>query len=103
MGRYRREQLQTILEGIPGVKKVYFQPPESVKLEYPCIIYHLQNVNTVYANDDPYKNMDAYSLMIIDRNPDSSIRFEIEKLRYTRFDRFFTASNLNHWNYLIYY
>lgn len=103
MARYRRLELDAILRNIPGVKKVYFQPPESIKLEYPCIIYHLQNVNTVYANDDPYKNMDAYSLMIIDYDPDSSIRFEIEKLRFTRFDRFFTVANLNHWNYLIYY
>lgn len=103
MGRYRRTELQEILENIPKVKKVYFQPPESVKLEYPCIIFHLQNVDTNYANDGPYRNMDAYSLMIIDRDPDSTIRFDVEKLRYCRFDRFFTSSNLNHWNYLIYY
>lgn len=103
MARYRRSELQEILESIIGVRKVYFQPPESVRLEYPCIIYTLQNVDTRYANDNPYRNMDAYSLMIIDRNPDSAIRFEVEKLPYTRFDRFFTSSNLNHWNYLIYY
>ena len=99
----RRLELNDVLESIQGVKKVYFQPPESVKLEYPCIIYHLQNVDMNNANDYPYKNRDGYSLMVIDRNPDSVIRRTIESMQLCRFDRFFSTEGLNHWSYVLYY
>lgn len=36
-----RLQLQDELEGLLGSKYVYFQPPASVKLKYPCIIFEL--------------------------------------------------------------
>ena len=99
----RRIELHDILSGIPGVKKAYFQPPETVKLEYPCIIYHLQNVHMQSANDYPYKNRDGYSVMIIDRNPDSVIRRNLEAMQLCRFDRYFTSDGLNHWSYVLYY
>lgn len=98
-----RLELDEILKSIPNIKKVYYQPPESVKLEYPCIIYHLQSMDTRYANNFIYKNRDYYNVMIIDRNPDSNIRYSIEKLPLVRFERFFTADNMNHWVYDIYY
>lgn len=99
----RRIELHDILSGIPGVKKAYFQPPETVKLEYPCIIYHLQNVYMQSADDYPYKNRDGYSVMIIDRNPDSEIRRNLEAMQLCRFDRYFTSDGLNHWSYVLYY
>ena len=99
----RRLELHDILSSIPGVKKAYFQPPETEKLEYPCIIYHLQNVDMLPANDIPYKNRDGYSVMVIDRNPDSEIRRAIEKMPLCRWDRFFATEGLNHWSYVLYY
>lgn len=99
----RRLELHQILSGIPGVKKAYFQPPESVKLEYPCIIYKLQNVDMRSANDHPYKNRDGYQVTIIDRNPDSQIRKVMETMMLCRFDRPFVSDGLNHWVYMLYY
>lgn len=99
----RRLELSNILNGIEGVKKAYFQPPESVKLEYPCIIYELQSVDMITANDYPYKNRDCYHITIIDRNPDSKIRRELEKMMLCRWDRFYAVDGLNHWSYILYY
>lgn len=99
----RRLELHNILSGIPGVKKAYFQPPETEKLVYPCIIYRLQTVRMLSANDLPYKNRDAYSVTIIDRNPDSKIRRVLESMPLCRFDRPYTADGLNHWVYQLYY
>ena len=99
----RRLELHQILNGIPGVKKASFQPPESVKLEYPCIVYQLQNVDMRSANDHPYKNRDGYQITIIDRNPDSKIRQTVERFMLCRFNRFFTSDGLNHWVYTLYY
>lgn len=99
----RRLELHDILSGIQGVKKAYFQPPETEKLEYPCIIYHLQSVDMNNANNYPYKNRDCYHVMVIARNPDSQIRRSIESMQLCRFDRFYAVDGLNHWSYILYY
>jgi hypothetical protein len=99
----RRLELHDILNSVPGIKKAYFQPPETQKLEYPCIIYQLQAIYMQSADDYPYKNRNAYSVTIIDRNPDSAIHKELEKMQLCRFERFYVGSSLNHWVYQIYY
>ena len=39
-----------ILRGIIGNGNVYFQPPESVKIKYDCIIYEVTDADTKYAD-----------------------------------------------------
>lgn len=99
----RRLELHQIFKGIAGVRDAYFQPPESEKLEYPCIVYQLQVVYMQSANDHPYKNRDGYTVTIIDRNPDSKIRKVLESMPLCRFERFYVSDGLNHWVYQIYY
>lgn len=99
----RRLELHQILSEIDGVKKAYFQPPESVKLEYPCIVYQLSNIDMRSANDFPYKNRDGYQVTVIDINPDSVIHRYLERCMLCRFDRFYIGDNLNHWVYTLYY
>lgn len=99
----RRLELSQILNGIQGVKKAYFQPPKSEKLEYPCIIYKLRSIDSKFANDKPYNNRDGYQITIVDRNPDSKIRQWFMNQPLCKFDRFYTADNLNHWVFVFYY
>lgn len=40
-----RIDFQHLLEEILGSPHVYFQPPATVKLEYPAIIYSLDNLD----------------------------------------------------------
>lgn len=95
--------LQTILEAIPGVVKVYFQPPESLKLQYPCIIYEKSNENPNFAGNALYKNTNAYNVMCVDKNPDSLIPGYISELPMCKFNRHYTKDNLNHDVYIVYY
>lgn len=95
--------IQTLLNCIPGVAKAYFQPPESIKLIYPCIIYSLNKDRVLYANNKKYKKMDQYTLTLIDYVPNSSIRSEIEKLDYCSFDRCYSVDNLYHYVFTFYY
>ena len=99
----RRTELSDILNSIDGVKKAYFQPPQSVSLVYPCILYRLRAIESEHANDLPYTNRDCYQITIIDRNPDSKIRQWFMNQPLCRFDRFYTADNLNHWVFVLYY
>lgn len=96
-----RLSLHTLLTGF--AMYVYFQPPSSVNMSYPCIVYELDDINTDFANNLPYKFLKRYKVTVIDRNPDSSIPDEIAKLPRTSFDRFYTADNLNHYAFNIYF
>lgn len=92
----RRLELHAVLTDIPGVKKVYFQPPESVHLEYPCIIYKRDNIWTEFANNGPYTNKKRYNVTVIDQNPDSAIPDIVKNLPLSRFNTHFTKDRLNH-------
>lgn len=99
----RRLKLQQILIDILGSDNVYFQPPPTVQMQYPCIRYERDFNYTAFANDKPYKHKKRYLVTIIDRDPDSKIPDEIAKLPMCVFDRFFTADNLNHDVYRLFF
>ena len=99
----RRQELQTLLEGILGSNKVYFQPPPKVKLEYPCIIYHLSDIQTIHANNSPYLRTKSYQVKVVDQDPDSTIPDSIGELPLCSFDRRYTTSYLNHFVFNLYF
>lgn len=98
-----RTELQTFLEELLGSKNVYFQPPESFKLKYPCIIYKLASINSRKANNEKYKTEKCYMLTLIDKDPDSEFVDKLQSIRYCNYDRFYIADNLNHWSFLFYF
>lgn len=79
-----------------GSSNVYFQPPPSVSMKYPCIVYRRDYATTIFADNTPYKNKKRYQITVIDPDPDSEIPDKVAKLPMCSFDRFFTADNLNH-------
>lgn len=89
-----RSGLQTILVGI--LENVYFQPPTNVEMVYPCIVYERSNINTDFAENFPYNRHKRYTVTVIDRNPDSIYPDQVGALPMCTFDRFFTADDLNH-------
>jgi hypothetical protein len=91
-----RVELQTILEGVLGTGNVYFQPPPSLQMQYPCIVYKRDDAQTDFAGNKPYLYSKRYQVTVIDRNPDSHIPDRIAELPMCLFDRFFAADNLNH-------
>jgi hypothetical protein len=75
---------------------VYFQPPENITLEYPCIIYQRDYAETKFADDIPYNFTLRYVVTVIDRDPDSDIPGKVASMPMCLYNRFFTADNLNH-------
>lgn len=55
-----RLQLQDELESILGSPNVYYQPPSSTSLKYPCIIYELDNTNVKAADNNKYIKVNRY-------------------------------------------
>lgn len=102
----QRELLDSKFREIPGIRKVYFQPPSSEKIEYPCIIYTLKDISTTYSDNTRYLSIPVYDVIMIDYNPESEIQRYMLDLGdgcHVGFDRFYTSDNLNHWVYQIYF
>ena len=105
----RRLELQALLEEtlLPFVSSerapVYYQPPETIKMAYPCIVYGLDAVDSVFANNLPYQYFKRYQVTVIDKNPDSAIPDAIGKLPMCKFSRHYTSENLHHFSFQLYY
>lgn len=97
-----RLDLQTEFEKILVSHNVYFQPPASVKMQYPAIVYSLKNIEKNFANNLSYIITPGYEVILIDKNPDSIYVEKILELPYCRFDRHYTSDNLNHFVFTIY-
>lgn len=98
-----RTDLQALLETLLGSDAVYFQPPPSVRMVYPCIIYERNYVKTAFADNNPYSVEKRYSVTVIDKNPDSVIPEKIAALPKCAFDRHYTADYLNHDVFTLYF
>lgn len=99
----RRRLLQEILLDLLGSPNVYFQPPPDLQMAYPCIVYERDDVNTIYADNSPYKNTKRYKVTVMDRNPDSLIPDKVGELPLCSFDRFFAINGLNHDVFTLYH
>lgn len=99
----QRLELQTLFEGILESGNVYFQPPPSIEMNYPCIVYSLDFKLSDWADGKPYKRDNRYLVTVIDRNPDSLFPDKIAALPMCVYDRTFTAENLNHYVFKLFF
>ena len=97
-----RLDLHTKFEEILGSRNVYYQPPASVKMQYPAIVYSRKNIETRFAGNVVYMKSSSYEVVLIDRNPDSEFVDKILQLPYCSYDRPYTKDNLNHDVFTIY-
>lgn len=98
-----RIEFQKLLENIMGCNKVYYQPPSNKNIQYPCIIYSRTNIENRYANDCVYSQNHAYTVTVVDKDPDSKYVDLVSKLPYSNFNRHYTSDNLNHDVFTIYF
>lgn len=98
-----RSELQTLLEQILGTGNVYFQPPNNTLISYPCIVYERSRIEVRFADNNPYKHTRRYTVTVISRDPDNTIVDSISALPQSTHDRFFTADNLNHDVFTLYF
>ncbi len=98
-----RIELQTMLEQLLGSRNVYFQPPESLKLRYPAIVYSLDALRNDNANNSVYKQSHTYKITVVDTDPDSETVVKISQNPRCRFDRSYQANNLNHFVFTLQY
>lgn len=100
----RSDELIAFLEST-NTGKVYFQPPSSVRLEYPCWVIERTTSYQPKAGDLTYLFRPGYKLMYINRDePDPEILPMLGRnLSHVNYQNHYVADNLHHDVYNIYY
>ena len=99
-----RTDLDARLRDLLKTTNVYFQPPASIKLKYPCIIYNLTAIPALYADNRVYKTHRRYQVTYVTSDPDDAfIDTMLESFEMVSFDRHFTSDRLNHYIFTLYY
>ena len=98
-----RLDLHEILCGVLNSRCCYFQPPSSVRMQYPAIRYSIKDVEKRSADDIAYRKLPCYELILIDKNPDSEFIEKLLDLPYCSYDRHYESDNLNHDVFTLYF
>lgn len=99
----KRLELHEVLCDILGSRNVYYQPPETVKMKYPAIVYSRNNIDNKHGDNLPYIQNYAYMVTLINKNPDSEFVDKLAVLPMCRFIRNYQVDNLNHDVFLLYF
>ena len=99
-----RLELHEELCAVLGTRNVYFQAPESVRMQYDAIRYELAGKDLKRANNKIYLNTNKYEGVVITRDPDTTIPDKLlAHFEMCGFGHPYTADNLNHYPFTLYY
>lgn len=98
-----RLELSAKLRELLGSDNVYYNPPESKKMEYDAIRYSKSNIKGRFANDAAYSYLNSYEVVVISRKPDPEIVDKLLSLPYCSFDRYYPSDNLHHNVFTLYW
>lgn len=99
----KRQALQKLLEEVFESPNVYYQPPASVKMNYPAIVYSKSKITQQNANDKTYLRRQSYELTVVDKKADNPVIYKLLDLPYCSFNRHYVADGLNHDVLTLYY
>lgn len=91
-----RLDLQRELETRLGSKNVYYDPPESLKMQYDAIRYSKSNMLVTSADNQKWSTYCRYELIHISKKPDSKVIDKLLELPYCSYDRHYVADNMHH-------
>lgn len=90
------QELQVKFEELLESRNVYYNPPADMHMEYDAIVFKRSRINNTFANNGVYRQLYAYEVTVITRDPDAPIVEKISRLPRCTFDRTFVTDNLYH-------
>lgn len=93
---WTRLELHNLLIETLGSNHVYYQPPESFKMVYPCIVYSRTDIDPLRADDSAYVKRHRYLVTHIGWNPDDDTVEKLADIRGFSYDRHFVSDGLHH-------
>lgn len=98
------EALRNLQILVNGYQHTYFEPPESIRLQYDAVVYVKSNMNVTRANNRSYGIRDGYLVTVISRDPETTLPRAIqETFERCSPERPFVKDNLYHFPFSIYY
>ena len=89
----QRLNLSNLLRDLLGSSNVYFEPPTSLKMKFPCIVYERAKLEPDYADNLPYKIDKVYYVTCIYDDPDSDLPLKLAQLPMSVHQRHYTSDN----------
>lgn len=91
-----RLTLQEKLEEILGSRNVYYNPPETQKMSFPCIVYNRSYIENIHADNIKYLDYTTYKITVVSKNPDHPAIKAILNLPMTKYSANFTKDGYYH-------
>ena len=91
-----RTDFHEALKALLGSDSVYFQPPPSIMLKYPAVVYERSRLQQAYGDGCVYSVRPRYTVTLIYKDPDSPLPKKFAEYPQTRHERHFAKDNLYH-------
>lgn len=88
--------LGSFLENILGTKNIYFQPPDNIQINYPCIIFERTDVDSKKANNSVFIQQYRYKILVISKNPDELVLNKLSNIPNCSYEQHYIMNNLHH-------
>lgn len=98
----QRAKLQQEMEDLLGTRNVYFQPPPSIQMGYPAVVYSRVGVAARRADNSVISYHIRYQVTLISRDPEDPLIEKILMIPYCSHDRSYKQNNLNHDVFTVY-
>ena len=99
----RSQELQSTFEELLESREVYYNPPSSVRMSYPAIVFSRSKIGNTFANNYIYRQTYQYEVTVIDEDPDCKYADKVSKLPMCTHNHSFVSENLYHNVFTLYY
>lgn len=82
--------------------RVYFQPPENLRMDYPAVVFHLSRNKSVHASDGRFKDSQEYTVTLITEDPQPDVLDAILDIPYTTLESTYVSKGMNHFVFTTY-
>ena len=98
----RRVELNSLFKKI--VPNVYFQPPENIKMKYPCIRYEFSNLDILHADNEKWLSTGVnYKVILITASQNPKAFDDIMSFKYCSFDHVIFSNGLYNYHFNLYF
>ena len=100
------EDLRDQLYLIHDTENVYYDPPESIRMDFPCFRFELNNLDVKHADNKAYSKKPRWAVTYITRDIEEIEQVAeemLEHFKYCNFDTSFRADNLEHAVFNLYF
>ena len=97
-----RERFHRLLASVAPHCRLYYNPPENFKMEYPAVVYNLSKIKKKRASNISYLSNKQYEVTLITKDPEDQAIDGLANITMAEFERHFESDLLHHYVFNIY-